>query len=92
MTDHIRNNPPQLELTHDAPNDKKIDTELGKDDALLASLGYKAELKREFTALEVFGLAFSIIGLLPSIASTLVFSMPAGGPVGMVILNFLDYC
>jgi hypothetical protein len=67
-----------------ASNEHKLDAQLGKDDALLASLGYKAELKREFTAVEVFGLAFSIIGLLPSIASTLVYSMPAGGPVGMV--------
>jgi len=63
----------------------KLEAELSQDDALLASLGYKAELKREFTALEVFGLAFSIMGLLPSIASTLVYSMPAGGPVGMVM-------
>jgi hypothetical protein len=85
MTDNIEKTPTLLELPHYAPNDKKIDTELGKDDALLASLGYRAELKREFTPLEVFGLAFSIIGLLPSIAATLVFSMPAGGPVGMVI-------
>ena len=69
---------------HYAFDEKAVDAGLGKDDALLASLGYKAELKREFTALEVFGLAFSIIGLLPSIASTLVYSMPAGGPVGMV--------
>jgi hypothetical protein len=67
--------------------EEKIDADLGRDDALLATLGYKAELKREFTALEVFGLAFSIIGLLPSIASTLVYSMPAGGPVGMVCIS-----
>lgn len=67
-----------------ARDEKHMDAQLSKDDALLASLGYKAELKREFTRLEVFGLAFSIIGLLPSIASTLVFSMPAGGPIGMV--------
>lgn len=33
--------------------------------------------------LEVFGISFSIMGLLPSIASTLAFSIPAG-PVGMV--------
>lgn len=32
---------------------------------------------------EVFGIAFSIMGLLPSIASTLAYSIPAG-PVGMV--------
>jgi hypothetical protein len=28
--------------------------------------------------LEVFGIAFSIMGLLPSIASTLAYSIPAG--------------
>ena len=33
--------------------------------------------------IEVFGIAFSIMGLLPSIAATLTFSIPAG-PVGMV--------
>jgi hypothetical protein len=69
----------------DAGEISKLEQELSQDDALLATLGYKAELKREFTALEVFGLAFSIMGLLPSIASTLVYSLPAGGPVGMVL-------
>jgi amino acid permease len=48
-----------------------------------AKLGYKQELRRNFTMIEVFGIAFSIMGLLPSIASTLAFSVPAG-PVGMV--------
>lgn len=48
-----------------------------------AKMGYKQELKRNFSTLEVFGIAFSIISLLPSIASTLSYSVPAG-PVGMV--------
>lgn len=48
-----------------------------------AGLGYKQELRRNFTLIEVFGIAFSIMGLLPSIASTLAYSIPAG-PVGMV--------
>ena len=54
-----------------------------EDAAVLAKLGYKQELKRNFTMIEVFGIAFSIMGLLPSIASTLSYSIPAG-PVGMV--------
>ncbi|KAF7294711.1 Gaba permease [Mycena indigotica] len=49
------------------------------DEELLASLGYKQEFKRAFTPLEVFGIAFSIIGLLPSIASVLFYSLPGGG-------------
>lgn len=58
------------------------------DAALLAKMGYKQELKRNFTALEVFGIAFSIMGLMPSIASTLAFSLPSG-PAGMVWSWFL---
>lgn len=54
------------------------DTELS-----IAALGYKQELRRNFSMIEVFGIAFSIMGLLPSIASTLTYSIPAG-PAGMV--------
>ncbi|KAK7526207.1 amino acid permease-domain-containing protein [Phyllosticta citriasiana] len=54
-----------------------------EDAGVLAALGYKQELRRNFTMIEVFGLAFSIMGLLPSIASTLTYSLPAG-PVGLV--------
>ncbi|KAI9571846.1 amino acid/polyamine transporter I [Boletus coccyginus] len=54
------------------------------DEKLLAELGYKQEFKRAFTPLEVFGIAFSIIGLLPSIAAVLAYSLPNGGPSAMV--------
>ncbi|KAI0341281.1 APC amino acid permease [Trametopsis cervina] len=54
------------------------------DEELLASLGYKQEFRREFTGVETFGIAFSIIGLLPSIASVLFFSIPNGGPASMI--------
>ncbi|KAF9529047.1 amino acid/polyamine transporter I [Crepidotus variabilis] len=54
------------------------------DEELLASLGYKQEFKRAFTPLEVFGIAFSIIGLLPSIASVLFYAIPNGGGPAMV--------
>ncbi|KAF2194487.1 gaba permease [Zopfia rhizophila CBS 207.26] len=48
-----------------------------------SKLGYKQELRRNFTMIEVFGIAFSIMGLTPSIASTLAYSLPAG-PAGLV--------
>ena len=69
------------------------------DEELLHALGYKQEFKREFTAFEVFGtprvfqiycyerlsgIAFSVIGLLPSMASVLFYAVPNGGLVGMV--------
>ncbi|KAH8823842.1 APC amino acid permease [Flagelloscypha sp. PMI_526] len=54
------------------------------DEALLAELGYKQEFKRAFTPLEVFGIAFSIIGILPSIASVLFYAIPNGNGPSMV--------
>ncbi|KAJ7700705.1 APC amino acid permease [Mycena rosella] len=53
------------------------------DEDFLATLGYKQELRREFSPVEVFGIGFSIIGLFPSISSVLFFSLPYGA-VGMV--------
>lgn len=47
----------------------KIDADSKSSDAtLLASLGYRQELKREFTTLEMFGFGFSIVAIVPSIA------------------------
>lgn len=69
-----------------------VDPNLSSEDdaAVLAKLGYKQELRRNFTMLEVFGMAFSIMGLLPSIASTLAYSIPAG-PVGLVWCVFYQF-
>lgn len=54
------------------------------DKQVLAEIGYKQELKREFSTLQIFGVAFSIMGLLPSIAST----MDGGLYAGAVGLNW----
>ncbi len=43
-------------------------TTLSADEAFLATLGYKQEFRRQFSKFELFGVAFSIIGVLPSIA------------------------
>ncbi|SCW03284.1 LAFE_0G07052g1_1 [Lachancea fermentati] len=48
------------------------------DTELLAEIGYKQELDRHFSTVQVFGIAFSIMGLLPSIASILVMAFPGG--------------
>jgi len=58
--------------------------ELLNDEDLLAQLGYKQEFKRDFSRLELFGLSFSIVGVVQSIAAVLLFSLPYGGLVGMV--------
>ncbi|TCD69005.1 GABA-specific high-affinity permease [Steccherinum ochraceum] len=54
------------------------------DEELLAALGYKQEFQRAFSGLETFGIAFSIIGLLPSIASVLFYPLSNGGASAMV--------
>jgi hypothetical protein len=45
-----------------------VHTVEANDEALLAALGYKQELRRDFSPLEVFGFGFSIIGVLPALA------------------------
>jgi hypothetical protein len=83
-----------------------------RDNTRLADLGYRPELKRDFSALETFGVAFSIMyvttrhlsrfppfyhstsiggtgsllhrGVVPSIASTIIYNLPYGGPVSMI--------
>ncbi|KAJ3992755.1 amino acid/polyamine transporter I, partial [Lentinula boryana] len=47
-------------------------------------LGYKQEFKCNFGILELSGLAFSIQGVVPGIASVLVYSIPYGGAISMV--------
>lgn len=53
------------------------------DQDLLAQIGYKQELRRSYSTFQVFGIAFSIMGLLPSIAVTLAMGLEAG-PAALV--------
>ena len=48
-----------------------VDHEMSADEANLVALGYKQEFKREFSVWTSFGVSFSVLGLLPSTASTL---------------------
>ncbi|ODQ44098.1 hypothetical protein PICMEDRAFT_74936 [Pichia membranifaciens NRRL Y-2026] len=53
------------------------------DDDLLAEIGYKQELKRRFSTFQIFGIAYSIMGILPSVSSLLGTALSAG-PAGAV--------
>lgn len=57
---------------------------ISADDQLLATLGYRAELKREFSYLTVFGQSFGAMGIAPAIAESIIFSLGSAGTVGMV--------
>lgn len=62
----------------------KLHPQPNTDETTLAKLGYKQEFHREFTPLEVSGLAFSFVGVVPSIVSVLFYAIPNGGPFAMV--------
>ncbi|RCK66945.1 GABA-specific permease [Candida viswanathii] len=63
---------------------REIDPQHNAGDVdLLAQIGYKQELRRHYSTLQVFGIAFSIMGLLPSIASVLPEGLECG-PAGLV--------
>lgn len=46
-----------------------VDHEITDDEAMILAMGYKQEFKREFSSWSVFAVSFSVLGLLPSIAS-----------------------
>lgn len=56
-----------------------------EDEAALAVLGYRQEFKREFSAWSTFAVSFAVMGLLPSIASTMWY----GIGYGTILLLFL---
>ncbi|CAN6643832.1 GABA-specific permease [Trichomonascus vanleenenianus] len=49
------------------------------DQQALENLGYKQEFKREFGFWSTFGVSFALLGLLPSIASTLYYGLGYAG-------------
>lgn len=48
-----------------------VDREMDDDEKVIVGLGYKQEFKREFSLWTTFCVSFSVLGLLPSFASTL---------------------
>ncbi|KAJ6543330.1 amino acid/polyamine transporter I [Mycena sp. CBHHK59/15] len=67
------------------PDHLAVNEESKNDDiVLLARLGYKQELKREFSIVELFGFGFSVSAIVPSVASVLFYSLPNGGPSAMI--------
>ncbi|ODV89773.1 hypothetical protein CANCADRAFT_46176 [Tortispora caseinolytica NRRL Y-17796] len=53
------------------------------DEARLAALGYKQEFRREFSVWSSFAVSFAVLGLLPSIASTMYFGLGYAGTAGI---------
>lgn len=45
------------------------------DEEILIALGYRQDFKRKFTIWSSFSVSFSVLGLLPSVAATLYYSL-----------------
>lgn len=63
-----------------------------RDEALLAELGYKQELKRDWSVLHNFGVSFSIISVITGITTLFLYGLNTGGPavmsIGWLIVSF----
>jgi len=57
---------------------------LEKDEAELARMGYKQELRRELGLMQNFGVSFSIISVITGIPSLFLYGLNTGGPAVMV--------
>ncbi|KAF5376428.1 hypothetical protein D9615_008639 [Tricholomella constricta] len=60
------------------------DAALEKDEAELARMGYKQELKRELGLMQNFGVSFSIISVITGLPSLFLYGLNTGGPAVMV--------
>ncbi|EJD39552.1 APC amino acid permease [Auricularia subglabra TFB-10046 SS5] len=54
------------------------------DEAELARMGYKQELRRDWSLLQNFGVSFSIISVITGIPSLFLYGLNTGGPAVMV--------
>lgn len=57
---------------------------LDKSDGHLIELGYRSELKREFSLFSAFSFALSVSGLFSTIATTFTYPLVAGGSASVV--------
>ncbi|KAL4888985.1 amino acid permease [Aspergillus ambiguus] len=62
------------------------------DELLLARIGYKQELKREFSKWSTVSYAISILGILGSVPATIGAPLAAGGPATAVWCWFIGSC
>ncbi|KAJ5210491.1 Amino acid/polyamine transporter I [Penicillium cf. griseofulvum] len=58
--------------------------EYNNDDAQLAQMGHKSELKRNFSLISMLGLAFAILNSWTALSASLSLSLPSGGSTSIV--------
>jgi amino acid permease (GABA permease) len=63
---------------------KKDDDTNGADELQLQALGHQGEMKRNFSALSMLGLAFAILNSWTALSASLSLALPSGGSVSVV--------
>ncbi|EGX52969.1 hypothetical protein AOL_s00007g305 [Orbilia oligospora ATCC 24927] len=65
------------------------------DEDRLAELGYKQDLKREWSLIHNFGASFSIISVITGITTLFQYGLTTGGPgvmsIGWIVVNFFTF-
>lgn len=65
------------------------------DEDRLAELGYKQELRRNWSLLHNFGVSFSIISVITGITTLFQYGLNTGGPgvmsVGWIVVSFFTF-
>ncbi|GMF02655.1 unnamed protein product [[Candida] boidinii] len=74
--------PVQSILSHRGKN-IVVDHAVDQDEAIILALGYQNSFKREFSLWSTFAVSFSVLGLLPSIASCTWYSVAYSGNAGL---------
>ncbi|GAW16423.1 hypothetical protein ANO14919_058500 [Xylariales sp. No.14919] len=77
---HLRDDAPPVTTVFAAGDMPDHLADMSDDEAALATLGYKQEFKREFSAWTSFAVSFAVMGLLPSIATTMWYGIGYAGP------------
>lgn len=66
------------------------------DEAVLKRLGHKQELKRDFSAMSMLGLAFAIVNTWAALAASINVALPSGGSSsviwGLVVAGLCNLC
>lgn len=62
----------------------KANTSVVEDDAVLAQMGVKPELHRQFSTFAMLGLAFAILNSWTALAASLSLALPSGGPTSVI--------
>ncbi|KAG8530248.1 uncharacterized protein KY384_004749 [Bacidia gigantensis] len=72
-----------------------LPTRQEQDENLLAEIGYKQELKRNWSLLHNFGVSFSIISVITGITTLFQYGLSTGGPavmsVGWICVSFFTF-